>query len=116
MSNKAASLFGLRLGVSGGSPPDPGLVAALFVRVGLLMSTCLDHCLDSLRQTIMCHGDVTPISLHVNHISHIRAPRLNGTHQCRSFEKIREWGKARQAPVFELKHEGFLEHKPGEEG
>ncbi|KAH6653029.1 hypothetical protein BKA67DRAFT_659676 [Truncatella angustata] len=53
-----------------------------------------DHCIDSLRQTLMCHADVAPIPFHVN----IPAkkgifPRLATTHTCRNFERIQQWSR-----------------------
>ncbi|KAL1988632.1 hypothetical protein VTN96DRAFT_8332 [Rasamsonia emersonii] len=57
-----------------------------------------DHCIDSLRQTIMCHADVAPIPFHVNvPASKGIFPRLATTHTCRNFTKIQEWAKAHHA-------------------
>ncbi|KAJ5569720.1 uncharacterized protein N7459_009150 [Penicillium hispanicum] len=56
----------------------------------------MDHCIDYLRQSIMCHGDVTPLV----HIPRPGGPRGNGApwmpnfrvkHTCRNFWKIHEW-------------------------
>ncbi|KAJ5700684.1 hypothetical protein N7536_003697 [Penicillium majusculum] len=56
----------------------------------------MDHCIDYLRQSIMCHSDVTPLV----HIPRPGGSRNNGTswipnfavkHTCRDFWKIHEW-------------------------
>ncbi|KAL0937293.1 uncharacterized protein CTRU02_207024 [Colletotrichum truncatum] len=57
-----------------------------------------DHCVDSIRQTLMCHSDVSPIPFHVNVPANIGIfPRLATTHTCRNFTKIQEWAKDRWA-------------------
>lgn len=54
----------------------------------------IDHCVDSLRQTIMCHADVAAIPFHVNvPVSKGIFPRLATTHTCRNFTKIQEWAR-----------------------
>ncbi|OJJ43567.1 hypothetical protein ASPZODRAFT_136025, partial [Penicilliopsis zonata CBS 506.65] len=56
----------------------------------------MDHCIDYLRQSIMCHSDVTPLV----HIPRPGGPRLGGApwmpnfavrHTCRDFWKIHAW-------------------------
>jgi hypothetical protein len=57
-----------------------------------------EHCLDSLRQTIMCHADVAPIPFHVNVPANFGIfPRLATTHTCKNFTKIQEWAWEHQA-------------------
>lgn len=49
-----------------------------------------DHCLDQLRQSILCHGDLTPVPIY----SWPNIPIAFGqgsVHTCRKFEPIREW-------------------------
>lgn len=62
-----------------------------------------DHCVDALRQTLMCQSDVAPVSFHVN-IPFNRGifPRLATTHTCRNFSKVQEWAKEHRAPDFEF--------------
>ncbi|OJJ47404.1 hypothetical protein ASPZODRAFT_16085 [Penicilliopsis zonata CBS 506.65] len=55
----------------------------------------VDHCIDYLRQTIMCHSDVTPIT-HIPKPSHHQRgapwmPNFASKHTCRNFWKIHEW-------------------------
>lgn len=49
------------------------------------------HCIDSLRQTLMCFSDVTPIPFmwdeKVGHVQHHETIY----HTCRDFDAIRSW-------------------------
>ncbi|KAK4494436.1 hypothetical protein PRZ48_014734 [Zasmidium cellare] len=60
----------------------------------------LNHCINSLRQSIMCHGDISPVVWHWNDkLKDGREPFNRGflsvTHTCRDFEKLRQWGRKR---------------------
>lgn len=56
----------------------------------------LDHCLDYLRQVIMCHSDVTPIT-HAARPKPFNSalsdwrPNFAVAHTCRNFQKIHDW-------------------------
>jgi len=58
----------------------------------------LDHCVDSLRQSLMCSADISTLHFewvpkyHRNYIS------AKATHTCRNFEKIRQWTKDKTVP------------------
>lgn len=61
-----------------------------------------DHCIDAIRQSVMCHADVSPISFHVvlppDDVDDVGTgifPRLGTKHTCRNFEKIQDWARAR---------------------
>ncbi|KAG9185549.1 hypothetical protein G6011_06880 [Alternaria panax] len=62
-----------------------------------------EHCIDSLRQTIMCHADISPLQFRINAINGILAPDLATRHTCRDFSKIHQWAKEREAPEYEFK-------------
>jgi len=59
----------------------------------------IDHCIDQLRQAVMCHGDLTPVTLKPvwaggESGKHKRLQFLGQTermHTCRRWEDIREW-------------------------
>lgn len=54
----------------------------------------IDHCLDQIRQAVMCFGDLSPVPLY----SWEGAPLGIGqgsVHTCRKWEPIREWVDAR---------------------
>jgi hypothetical protein len=50
----------------------------------------LEHCLDRLRQAVMCHGDLTPSPLYVFKGFPVALGK-SGKHTCRRFEPIRQW-------------------------
>ncbi|KAJ5971858.1 uncharacterized protein N7479_001776 [Penicillium vulpinum] len=56
----------------------------------------MDHCIDYLRQSIMCHSDLTPL-VHIPRPGGARddgtawIPNLAVKHTCRDFWKIHEW-------------------------
>lgn len=54
------------------------------------------HCVDYLRQVLMCHGDLTPITLHYaeNRIPHVM-PDFKIKHTCRNFEAIWDFAAKR---------------------
>ncbi|KAL7941443.1 hypothetical protein V8C42DRAFT_335141 [Trichoderma barbatum] len=59
----------------------------------------IGHCLESLRQSIMCHADITPAVWHWDHSvpnSTRNKPWLTVLHTCRDFDRIREWAKKRK--------------------
>jgi hypothetical protein len=53
-------------------------------------ATHLEHCLDRLRQAVMCHGDLTPSPLYT-FAGYPVALGRSGEHTCRKFEPIRRW-------------------------
>lgn len=53
-------------------------------------TTHYEHCLDRLRQAIMCHGDLTPSPLYIFEGLPVALGK-SGKHTCRKFEPIREW-------------------------
>jgi hypothetical protein len=74
----------------------------------------LDHCLDMLRQYLMCKSDLTLISSYwINTTWRIKPfPKFATRHQCRNFDDILNWAKEHQMPE-ELWHHG-LSIRPGD--
>ncbi|KAK2871713.1 hypothetical protein FQN49_002898 [Arthroderma sp. PD_2] len=66
----------------------------------------LDHCIDSLRQGVLCESDVTPTVFQWSDKRNDVAPRATVLHQCRDFKAIKEWAKAHRARPFK----GFSKH------
>ncbi|KAK4222474.1 hypothetical protein QBC38DRAFT_375052 [Podospora fimiseda] len=63
-----------------------------------------DHCIDSIRQTLMCHADVSPIPFHVNvPVNQGIFPRLATTHTCKNFTKLQEWAKQNWAGEWDFR-------------
>ncbi|KAF2672750.1 hypothetical protein BT63DRAFT_359391, partial [Microthyrium microscopicum] len=59
----------------------------------------LDHCIDSLRQSLMCSADVTPLYWVWSPKRNLTLPEARVTHTCRDFEAIRQWALERQMVV-----------------
>ncbi|KAG2068285.1 hypothetical protein BDR04DRAFT_1079564 [Suillus decipiens] len=53
--------------------------------------THLDHCIEMLRQDIMCRGDVTMVTYDWVEGAEYPTPDFNVLHQCRNFQKILDW-------------------------
>ncbi|KAL1615087.1 hypothetical protein SLS56_011941 [Neofusicoccum ribis] len=64
----------------------------------------LAHCIDSLRQSIMCHSDITPLILQWDETLQKSRHRANVPHTCRDFDKIRDWALTRS--IAQMKYEG----------
>jgi Mycotoxin biosynthesis protein UstYa len=49
----------------------------------------VDHCIETLRLSLMCHGDITPY-LHVKHSNEdkLGTADFNAKHKCRNFDRI----------------------------
>ncbi|KAI0080783.1 hypothetical protein K474DRAFT_1636716 [Panus rudis PR-1116 ss-1] len=54
------------------------------------------HCIDTLRQAVMCASDISPIVWQWNERVGKATPAMNVAHSCRSFDKIVEWAKEHQ--------------------
>ncbi|OKL64633.1 hypothetical protein UA08_00947 [Talaromyces atroroseus] len=56
----------------------------------------VDHCIDILRQNIMCTGDTSVITHNWVQGYQFPYPNFNTQHKCRNFDKIVEWEKEHQ--------------------
>ncbi|KAF8971078.1 hypothetical protein BDZ97DRAFT_1337008 [Flammula alnicola] len=51
-----------------------------------------DHCIESIRQSLMCSADITPIVWQwVDRVQEVRVMG-NTIHTCRNYDKIKDWG------------------------
>ncbi|KAK1995763.1 hypothetical protein LX36DRAFT_561358, partial [Colletotrichum falcatum] len=50
-----------------------------------------DHCIDYIRQAIMCQGDLTPIYFEWRDDRKAYRAEQSNIHQCRSWDAIFEW-------------------------
>ena len=68
------------------TPEDPGGEGSINIHTA--------HCIDYLRQVLMCHGDVHPIT-HFYRETKLRNfwPNFTVPHTCRNFDKIVEWAE-----------------------
>ena len=55
-----------------------------------------DHCLEMLRQTLMCNADTTLLFFRWVEERDEPWPDFNTIHQCRNFESLLTWGKKHQ--------------------
>jgi hypothetical protein len=54
--------------------------------------THVDHCIESLRLSFMCYGDITPVLVELDNTTRGgRKADFNVHHKCRNFEKIVNW-------------------------
>ncbi|KAE9364793.1 hypothetical protein N431DRAFT_474365 [Stipitochalara longipes BDJ] len=70
---------------------------------GNIMVDHIDHCIDYLRQTLMCHGDVGIRTFSYN--PHLRTyrPSFDVVRICRKFEPLVQWADLHQAVNFDLR-------------
>lgn len=76
---------------------ESGLEAPSYGPMGIIH---MDHCIDGIRQALMCAGDVTPrpygwdpLGENVVAVNHVMRT-------CRDFDAIREWARPRQVHNF----------------
>lgn len=50
----------------------------------------IDHCLESLRMALQCHGDVTPVLVKTGGPIGVKAD-FRTHHKCRNFQKLDDW-------------------------
>ncbi|KAH8804686.1 hypothetical protein F5884DRAFT_884330 [Xylogone sp. PMI_703] len=88
-------------------PEDPEL--GLQILGGRDVGTVhVDHCLDALRQSVMCEGDTTPnVFQYSEKHREIRA-WATVVHECRDSNKIKFWAREHRATAFQ----GFDEQAP----
>ena len=63
--------------------------------------THIDHCIEMLRQSIMCQSDLGVLTYNWVEVQENPWPNFNTQHQCRDFEKVLQWGKETEAMGFD---------------
>lgn len=53
--------------------------------------THIDHCVDSIRQSLMCSADISPLVWQWKEEFQETKIRADVVHSCRDFESIRQW-------------------------
>lgn len=61
----------------------------------------LDHCIDSIRQSLMCSADITPLPFVWWRKYDQLMPASAVTHTCRDFSAIQDWAKEHTAGKFD---------------
>lgn len=72
----------------------------------------IDHCIEMLRQALMCHGDVGIITYNWVKPWGIY-PDFSTNHKCRKFEKIVEWADRHALPVDDPEPDEKTVYLPG---
>ncbi|KXX77723.1 hypothetical protein MMYC01_204874 [Madurella mycetomatis] len=68
----------------------------------------MEHCLDLLRQSIMCHADVQPITMRWAKSVPVPGANYSTPHNCYNWEAVNNWAKSRSLDrIFEP---GYLKH------
>jgi hypothetical protein len=55
----------------------------------------IDHCIQSLRESITCSADITPNVWLWEDRYGFNIPRIDTVHTCRNFQKINDWAEPR---------------------
>lgn len=61
----------------------------------------IDHCLNGIRESLMCSADITPNTWLWEEKYGYNIPRIDTVHTCRDFEKIKDWAEARHINSFD---------------
>ncbi|KAK3191251.1 hypothetical protein K4F52_002841 [Lecanicillium sp. MT-2017a] len=68
----------------------------------------IDHCVETIRLSLMCYGDVTPVLFHDTPRDGMpRIPDLNVHQKCRNFDKIVDFVRENRVEVEDL-HDGVF--------
>ncbi|KAJ6127877.1 hypothetical protein N7471_009094 [Penicillium samsonianum] len=68
----------------------------------------LNHCLDYLRQVVMCNVDVTPRPVHWDNNKNRPISEFEVEHTCRDFWSVREWARERSGHKHKFKADGSV--------
>jgi len=72
----------------------------LFKNDDYIVKLHASHCLDILRQQLMCHADTGVLGrIWWNKDKPESFPDFNTFHQCENFDGIRQWAEEHQAPL-----------------
>lgn len=63
----------------------------------------MDHCVDGLRQSLMCSVDITPISYAWYPSRQETLPTTGVAHTCRDYDVVADWARQRQTVSFDTK-------------
>jgi hypothetical protein len=73
-----------------------------------------EHCLEQIRQSAICHGDVNVIGFtwleDAQHDTLVPTMQFGSQHQCVNWDKLDRWAKARRLDLFD---EELLAPPPG---
>lgn len=61
----------------------------------------IDHCVDSIRQSLMCSSDISTIPWAWDDQDNMAKAVASNLHTCRDFERIWEWSKQHVIGLFD---------------
>jgi hypothetical protein len=61
----------------------------------------IDHCIDTIRQSLMCASDITPLQFVWIEAEQRTMEVARVLHTCRDFEQVREWGRRHHIGPFD---------------
>ena len=67
-----------------------------------------EHCIDMLRQSVMCRGDTTPLTMRWGQTQRVPLANFSSPHECVIWSGINEW--ARERSVKDILKPGYLKH------
>lgn len=67
-----------------------------------------DHCLDMLRQSIICQGDMQLLTMKWRQDGRIPTANFTSPHQCVNWDRLEAWATSRR--IFNLMEPGYLNH------
>ncbi|CAG9948851.1 unnamed protein product [Clonostachys rosea f. rosea IK726] len=74
------------------------------------------HCLDTIRQVLMCNVDTGVLGqVWANPNNPTAFPDFNTKHVCKNYESVRKWAESIQAPPYDQVPEDFLETPSSED-
>jgi hypothetical protein len=71
--------------------------------MSLLSDIHLDHCVDQIRQALMCASDLSTNWLFWDERTQINTAAGSTYHSCRNFDNVVEWARTHRAEPFDLK-------------
>ncbi|KAF7978949.1 hypothetical protein HWV62_44173 [Athelia sp. TMB] len=65
----------------------------------------VDHCLNAIRESLVCNADLTPVTWHWNERDQISGVEFNAVHTCVNWENIHTWAGENAARIkFDAHH------------
>ncbi|KAL9597416.1 MAG: hypothetical protein Q9219_005169 [cf. Caloplaca sp. 3 TL-2023] len=95
------------------SPPSPH-ASIEFIDHPLMIKTHQGHCVEMLRQLVMCHADVGVITHRFVKDYPRPYPDFNTGHQCRNFDSVLRWAKEKQWTAEKGGPPGDWKYVPGD--
>ena len=65
----------------------------------MIINKSADHCIDMIRQVLMCHADTGLVPFHWVEGSRAAFPDFSTWHRCRDPEDVLSWAHAHEAPI-----------------